>query len=195
MVLVVVVVPPRYPLTAPPPPTATPTPTPTPTPRFCGRAGRRGNRSGQGGYADGGSDGCSDRRSHRADTPKHNDRHSCDGLSQQLARSLCFSASVRGRENAISHSAYPSFLSSHLHFQAGCMRDLRVDSAATDRVTTDRIPVLFPTHLALGKIPRDPYLGSSRLTGCRSSRMAQTQHTHGSLFCQAQDGCRRGRFL
>jgi hypothetical protein len=110
MVLIIIVGPPWYPLTTPPPPTATPTPTPTPTPaaRLRGRAGCRGNRSGQGGYPGGGADS----RSHCAETPKHRDRHTCDGLSQQLGRSLCSSASVRGHQNAISHSALLTFASS-----------------------------------------------------------------------------------
>ena len=142
------------PWTTPPAPTATTT---TITVRFCGRAGRRGNRSGQGGYTDGGSDGCSDRRSNSADAPKHRNRHSCDGFSQQPAR--C--------QNAISHSAHPSFLSSHLRFQAGGMRDPRV-SAATDDRAAECIPCALSHTFSLGKDPRDPYLGCSSAPGAEA---------------------------
>jgi hypothetical protein len=118
-----------------------PAPTaPTPATRLCGRARRRSNRSGQGGCTNGRPDGGADGRSDSADAPKESDRHSCDGLSQQLARSLGFSGGVRGRQNAISHSAHPSFLSSHLHLMQAVMRDLRVDSATTDDIAADCIP-------------------------------------------------------
>jgi hypothetical protein len=154
------------PWTTPIPPMAMPM-TITPAVRLCGRARRRSDGSGQGGYADGGSDGGSD-GSHSADTPKQSDRHSCDGTSQQLARCLWFSASARGCQHAISHSAHPSFHSSHLHFQAGGMRYLRVfrrDGRGSDGLHS---LTFFPRHSGLGKDPRDPYLGSSGSPGAKA---------------------------
>ena len=168
------VLPPPPPATAPPPATPTATATATaPAVRHCYRAGRCGNRSGQCGDADGGSD----RRSHRADAPKHRNRHSCDGLGQRC-------------QNPISHSAHPSFLSSHLHFQAGGMRDLRVDPAATNNIAAECIPYAFSRAFSLGKDL------TSALQAHRALNLpiTQTKHTHGSLSCQGQDRFGRARF-
>jgi hypothetical protein len=154
--------------------TAPTTTTTTTTARVCGRARRRGNRSGQGGHANCGSNG----RPDSADTPKHRDRRSCDDLSQQAAR--C--------QNAISHSAHPSFLSSHLHFKQAICETLGWNPPRLMTQSDGVIPCALSHTFGLGKDPRDPYLGVSSSPGRRSSPMAQTQHTHGSPFCQGQDG-------
>lgn len=151
------VLPPVPPPTATPPATTTTTATTAPAARLCCRAGRCGNRGGQRSDAD----GRSDRRSHRADAPKHRNRNSCDGLSQQPAR--C--------QKTLHHSAHPSFLSSHLHLKAGGMRDLRVDSAATDNAHSGGVVPCALSHTsASGKITEDPYLGIQSPRVCRSSR-------------------------
>jgi len=143
----------------PPPPATTAPPTTTAaatTARLSRRAGRRGNRGSQGGYADGRTDG----RAHRADAPKHRNRHSCDGLSQQLAR--C--------QKAFHHSAHPSFLSSHLHFKhAICetlgwipplllTRERRSDSLCLSHA-------FRPRERSQGSLPRHKLTGSPKLPG------------------------------
>ena len=135
-----------------PPPLTTATPTATtttttPTARLGGRAGGCGNRSGQCGDAD----GRSDRRSHRADAPKHRNRYSCDGLSQQLAR--C--------QKTFHHSAHPSFLSSHLRFFKQAVCETLGCSTATDDRAAVCIPCALSHAFSLGKDRRDPHLGSS----------------------------------